>query len=63
MNAANPNPALKHGITQKRLAIEAGVSIKTVGRIERGEGDPSLENLWAVATALDTTLGEIVSGA
>ncbi len=68
---ANPDPAvllgatirrlrLERGISQGRLAVEADVTVKTVGCVERGKGNPRLETLWAIAAALDTTLGELV---
>lgn len=53
----------ERGLTQGELALRAGVEIKTVRRIERGEGNPYLETLWSVAAALDTTLGELVRAA
>ncbi|WP_032800561.1 helix-turn-helix domain-containing protein, partial [Streptococcus sobrinus] len=40
------------GWTQERLAEKAGLSVRTIQRIERGD-DSSLETLGLVANALD----------
>lgn len=50
----------KRGLSQKGLALKASVTMETIGRVERGKGNPCLETLWAIAAALDTTLGELV---
>jgi len=51
---------LERGISQKRLALEAGVTLETIGRIERGKSNPRLETLWGTAAALDVSLAELV---
>lgn len=51
---------LECGISQKRLALEAGVTLETIGRIERGKANPRLETLWGTAAALDVSLAELV---
>jgi transcriptional regulator with XRE-family HTH domain len=51
---------LARGISRKRLALEAGVTMETIGRIERGKGNPRLETLWSIAAALDASLAEMV---
>lgn len=38
------------GIPQKDIACATGFSIKIIGRIERGEQDPSAEFMLRVAT-------------
>ena len=40
-------------ISQERLAEIAGLDRKTISRIENGHLSPSLDNLWAIADALD----------
>ena len=40
------------GLTQQQVADRAGVSRATVGRLEGGEGTPSLESLLRVMRAL-----------
>jgi putative transcriptional regulator len=42
---------LSRNITQRKLAEEAGVSLRTIGRLEKGEG-VSLETFIRVMTAL-----------
>lgn len=49
----------KLGITQEELADRAGVHPTYLSAIERGERNPALENLYAIATALDVTLAEL----
>lgn len=42
----------KKGITQERLAFEAGLNRAYIGYIERGERNPSTETLVKIAKAL-----------
>jgi len=35
------------------LAVKAGLSKSTLSQLEAGSGNPSVETLWAIATALD----------
>ncbi|MFC2401231.1 MAG: helix-turn-helix domain-containing protein [Streptococcus sobrinus] len=46
------------GWTQERLAEKAGLSVRTIQRIERGD-DSSLETLGLVANALDVSIKEL----
>jgi transcriptional regulator with XRE-family HTH domain len=41
------------GLGVSELARRAGVSKATVSQLESGAGNPSVETLWAIATALD----------
>jgi transcriptional regulator with XRE-family HTH domain len=50
----------KH-LSQERLALEADISSKTVYRIEKGEHNPTLETLLAIARGLDITIQELVT--
>lgn len=43
------------GKTQEQLAAEANVAARFLGGMERGEENPSLKVLVALATALNTT--------
>ncbi len=47
------------GISQEALADEALIHRSYMGDIERGMRNPSLENLYAIATALGVTVGEL----
>jgi transcriptional regulator with XRE-family HTH domain len=49
-----------HGLTQEELAYEADVPISQVGRIERGEINPTLSTVQALATAMKMSLPEFV---
>lgn len=40
------------GLSQEKLAQNAGVSLNTIGRFERGEVDPNLSTIMAVYRAL-----------
>lgn len=42
------------------LAGEAGVSKSTMHGLEQGTGNPTLNTLWALATALGAPLGDLV---
>lgn len=51
------------GINRAELIERSGVSTAQMSRIERGEQkNPNLETLVAIATALNTSLDEIVFG-
>lgn len=63
-----PQPALgeavrrlreEQGITQERLAQEAGLTTGTVSLIERGKSNPAWGTVKAVAGALKATLAEL----
>ena len=40
-------------LTQKQVAEAAGVHVNLYARIERGEGNPSFENLQAIVQVLN----------
>jgi len=48
------------GLDQARLAERAGMSAQAISKIERGVENVSLDNLIAIAKALDITLEELV---
>ncbi len=48
------------GISQETLAFEIGVDRTYIGAIEQGMRSPSIYCLFALAAALDTTLGQLV---
>ena len=63
-----PQPALgeavrqlreKRGITQERLAQDAGVTTGTVSLVERGRSNPSWGTVRALAHGLGVSMGEL----
>jgi transcriptional regulator with XRE-family HTH domain len=48
-------------LSQEGLAIEADVPISQIGRIERGEINPTLSTLYSLASALKIPLPELTS--
>jgi len=46
----------KAGLTQLELAEKANLSLKHLGEIERGRGNPTLESLNNLSVALDISL-------
>jgi transcriptional regulator with XRE-family HTH domain len=60
--AARLTAAIKaSGKTLKEIGAEAGVNPEHVGRLARGEQDnPGIQVLSAIATAVNTTLGELL---
>ncbi len=51
----------KKGLTQTALALQCGVLRNHIGKIERGEREPSLHLLCALASALGVTTDELLS--
>jgi transcriptional regulator with XRE-family HTH domain len=47
------------GLTQERLAHLADVDRTYVGSVERGERNPSFENLWFLLHALEVNWAEL----
>jgi transcriptional regulator with XRE-family HTH domain len=47
------------GLSQEELAFKTGVHRTYLGGIERGERNPSLKNIAAIAKALGVTLSEL----
>lgn len=51
----------KAGLSQDKLAREAGVAYNTVVKIESGENkNPTIETLRSIAKALDVSVDEII---
>ena len=46
-------------ISLSALARDAGVSKSTVSELERGNGNPSLDTIWALAKTLHVSLGAL----
>jgi len=49
---------IKQGLTQQQLADEAGVTLRTIQRIESGEVKPSLHSLNTLSRVLQADLSE-----
>ena len=47
-------------ISQEKLADIAGLDRKTISRIENGHLSPSIDNLWAIADALNLEAHELL---
>jgi len=47
------------GLTQEQLAEKAGLSLKHLGEIERGRGNPTLSSLENLAKALDVSVVQL----
>ena len=54
---------LAHGSSLTELAKAFGLSKTILGRIEAGEGNPSIETLWRISQALALPLGPEARGA
>jgi len=52
---------LARGLSQEEMAFKIGVHRTYLGGIERGERNPSLKNIAAIAMALDISLRELFS--
>lgn len=50
---------LAKGLSQEELAFKSSVHRTYLGSIERGERNPSLKNIAAIAEALGVTLSEL----
>jgi len=48
------------GLSLADLAAAAGISKTTLHGLELGDGNPTLSTLWALATALGVSLGELL---
>jgi XRE family transcriptional regulator, regulator of sulfur utilization len=49
------------GLSLSATAARAGLSKTILATIESGAGNPSLETLWRIATALDVTIGTLLA--
>ena len=52
---------LARNMSQEELAFKAHVHRTYLGGIERGERNPSLKNIGAIAKALEVTVSQLVS--
>jgi len=49
----------KRGITQERLAQDAGLTTGTISLVERGRSNPAWGTVKALAKALGVSIGEL----
>jgi XRE family transcriptional regulator, regulator of sulfur utilization len=49
-------------LTQEELAAAAKVHVNAVGRLERGESNPTLKVLWKIATKLKISVVQLLLG-
>jgi transcriptional regulator with XRE-family HTH domain len=54
---------LSRGFSQERLAELAGSSTKQIGRIERGEGNATIDHLAAIAGGLGVGIADLFDAA
>ena len=52
---------LARGLSQEELAFKSGMHRTYLGSIERGERNPSLKNIAAIAEALGVSLSQLFS--
>jgi len=50
----------KQGLSQLALANEADIPLSQIGRIERGENNPTISTLFVIANALKVELKTLV---
>lgn len=51
------------GLSQERLALEAGINRNTIGKIERGAMTPTLDLILRIAEQLEVDAAELVARA
>jgi len=52
---------LEAGLTQEQLAEKAELSLKHLGELERGRGNPALSSMESLAQALEISLSEMLN--
>lgn len=51
---------VKRGLTLVQLAEKAGLNYNTISQYENGKHAPRIENLWAIAEALECEVKDII---
>lgn len=51
---------IENKLSQEALANDAGIPVNQIGRIERGEINPSLSTVYAISMALGIKLPDLV---
>ena len=49
------------GLSQEELAGEAGIAMRHLGRIERGEGNPTIEIMGKLASVLNVHPSDLLA--
>lgn len=52
---------ISKGITQAQLSEMTGIQRPNLSRLENGKTNPNIDTLYRIATALDTTIAELLS--
>jgi transcriptional regulator with XRE-family HTH domain len=50
----------KAGLSLAEVARRAGIAKSTLSQLEAGQGNPSLETLWALCVALDIPFAKLM---
>ncbi len=50
----------KKGLSRQRVQEDTNISQQYIGRIERGEANPTLEILWTLASAYNISIYELI---
>jgi transcriptional regulator with XRE-family HTH domain len=50
----------QRGVSQQVLAVQAGVTTATLGRLETGQSDPAWSTVRAIADALEISLRDLI---
>lgn len=51
---------LKSGLSLSELSRQAGIAKSTLSQLESGNGNPSIETLWAICIALDIPFARLI---
>ena len=54
---------VERGLSQEQLGFDSGLHRTYIGGIERGERNPSLQNILRIADALDVSPSELMAAA
>jgi len=52
---------IEKGVSQETLAFESGLDRTFISAVERGQRNPSLLSVYAVADALNSSVGELLT--
>ncbi|SIT91598.1 helix-turn-helix domain-containing protein [Pontibacter indicus] len=52
---------ISKSLSQEEVAYEADIPVNQIGRIERGEINPTISTLYVISKALSTSLASLVT--